>query len=177
MPWQCLYLSPDPHGHRSLREPVRVHRRLWSVPGLVESAHLTQECVGLVAVDGFAFGLCMGFGLGGVLTLKELDKSRWQARVVAVLLGATYALAMLFVVPAVGLLSGGLVPFTALGLADYHTEHKKEEYRRRRIGRCSDRTPGTVQHHGGGSSRTPNYSPLISGSFLRISVSLSTRSR
>jgi hypothetical protein len=36
-----------------------------------------------------------------------------------------YALAMLFVVPAVGLLSGGLVPFTALGLADYCTEHKK----------------------------------------------------
>lgn len=71
------------------------------------------------------FGLCMGFGLGGSLTLKELDKSRWQARVLAVLLGATYALAMLFVVPAVGLLSGGLVPFTALGLADYYTEHKK----------------------------------------------------
>ena len=70
------------------------------------------------------FGLCMGFGLGGVLTLKELDKSRWQARVLAVLLGATYALAMLWVVPAVGLLSGGLVPFTALGLADYYTEHK-----------------------------------------------------
>lgn len=36
-------------------EPVRVFRWLWSVPGVVESADLTQECGALVAVDRFVF--------------------------------------------------------------------------------------------------------------------------
>ena len=70
------------------------------------------------------FGLSAGFGLGGVVTLKELDDTRWQARLIAVLLGSLYAFAMVFVIPAIGLLSGGLVPFAALGLADYYTEHR-----------------------------------------------------
>ncbi|MCJ7779253.1 MAG: hypothetical protein MUQ27_00345 [Acidimicrobiia bacterium] len=70
------------------------------------------------------FGLCMGFGFGGMLTLKELDNTRWQSRLIAVLAGSTYAFAMLFVVPAIGLLSGGLLPFASLGLADYYTEHR-----------------------------------------------------
>ena len=33
----------------------RALKLLWSVPGLVESAHVTQGCVGLVAMDGFVF--------------------------------------------------------------------------------------------------------------------------
>jgi len=70
------------------------------------------------------FGLCTGFGIGGVLTLKEHDTDRWQARTIAVLLGATYSLGMLWVIPAIGLLSGGLLPFACLGFADYYTEHR-----------------------------------------------------
>ena len=70
------------------------------------------------------FGLCAGFGLGGMLTLKELDNTRWKTRLVAVTLGALYAFTMLFVFPAVGLLSGGLLPFTSLGFADYYSEHR-----------------------------------------------------
>ncbi len=71
------------------------------------------------------FGLCVGFGIGGVLTLKERDTDRWQARTIAVLLVATYSLSMLWVIPAIGLLSGGLLPFACLGLADYYTQHRE----------------------------------------------------
>ena len=70
------------------------------------------------------FGLCVGFGLGGVLTLKENDTDRWQARAIAVLLVATYSLAMLWVIPAIGLLSGGISPLASLGLADYYTRNR-----------------------------------------------------
>ena len=72
------------------------------------------------------FGLCAGFGIGGVLTLRERDTDRWQARTIAVLLVATYSLGMLWVIPAIGLLSGGLLPFACLGLADYYTQHRAE---------------------------------------------------
>jgi hypothetical protein len=68
--------------------------------------------------------LCVGFGLGGVLTLKENDTDRWQARAIAVLLVATYSLAMLWVIPAIGLLSGGISPLASLGLADYYTRNR-----------------------------------------------------
>lgn len=70
------------------------------------------------------FGLSVGFGLGGVLTLKERDTDRWQNRTVAVLLTGVYALLMLWIIPALGLLSGGLLPLAALGLMDYYTEHR-----------------------------------------------------
>ncbi len=70
------------------------------------------------------FGLCAGFGIGGVLTLKVHDTDRWQIRTIAVLLAALYSLGMLWVIPAIGLLSGGLLPFACLGLADYYTEHR-----------------------------------------------------
>ena len=36
------------------------------------------------------FGLCIGFGFGGMLTLKELDNTRWQSRLIAVLLGRVF---------------------------------------------------------------------------------------
>lgn len=70
------------------------------------------------------FGLCAGFGMGGVLTLRERDTDRWQTRVIAVLLVATYSLAMLFVIPGIGLLSGGLLPLASLGLADYYSQNR-----------------------------------------------------
>lgn len=70
------------------------------------------------------FGLCAGFGMGGVLTLRERDTDRWQVRVVAVLLAAAYSFGMLFVIPAIGLLSGGLLPLATLGLADYYSQNR-----------------------------------------------------
>ena len=72
------------------------------------------------------FGLCVGYGMGGVLTLKESDTDRWQTRTIAVLLVATYSLAMLWVIPAVGLLSGGISPLASLGLADYYTRNRAQ---------------------------------------------------
>lgn len=70
------------------------------------------------------FGLCAGFGFGGVLTLRRSETDRWQARVIAVVLVATYSLIMLLVLPALGVLSGGLLPLAALGLADYYTKNR-----------------------------------------------------
>lgn len=70
------------------------------------------------------FGLCAGFGAGGVLTLKENDTDRWKHRSIAVLLASTYSLSMLFIIPALGLLSGGLLPLASLGIADYYTEYR-----------------------------------------------------
>lgn len=70
------------------------------------------------------FGLAVGYGMGGVLTLKQRDTDRWQARSIAVFLVAAYSLIMLFVIPAVGLLSGGLLPLASLGLADYYSQNR-----------------------------------------------------
>lgn len=70
------------------------------------------------------FGLCVGFGTGGVITLRRRDTDRWGWRLIAVLLVATYSLLMLFTLPALGLLSGGLLPLAALGLADFYTQHR-----------------------------------------------------
>jgi len=76
------------------------------------------------------FGLCAGFGIGGVLTLKERDTDRWQARTIAVALAATYSLSMLFVIPAIGLIGGGLLPLTSLGFADYYTQNRAKSARK-----------------------------------------------
>lgn len=73
------------------------------------------------------FGLSTGFGMGGVLTLKVRENNRWLPRAIAVLLASTYSLLMLFMIPALGLVSGGLLPLAALGLSDYYTEHRAVE--------------------------------------------------
>lgn len=70
------------------------------------------------------FGLCFAFGLGGVLTLAYRDASRGTIRVLAVFLVAMYSLGMLFVLPGLGLISGGFLALPAIGLADYYTEHR-----------------------------------------------------
>ncbi len=70
------------------------------------------------------FGLSVGFGMGGVLTLKEHATDSWKARTVAVWLAGAYSLVMLFVIPALGVVSAGLLPFASLGLADSYTEFR-----------------------------------------------------
>jgi hypothetical protein len=70
------------------------------------------------------FGLCVAFGIGGVLTLKAPDAESWKSRTVAVLMVAVYSLMMLFVIPALGLMSGGLLPLASLGLMDWYVDHR-----------------------------------------------------
>jgi hypothetical protein len=70
------------------------------------------------------FGLCAAFGIGGVVTLKENETASWIIRTVAVILVAAYSLLMVFIIPALGLLSGGLLPLAALGIADYYTRNR-----------------------------------------------------
>jgi hypothetical protein len=72
------------------------------------------------------FGLCAGFGVGGTITLKQHETDRIVARLVAVLLASAYSLLMLFLIPGLGLLSGGLLPLASLGLADYYTLHRNK---------------------------------------------------
>lgn len=69
-------------------------------------------------------GLCAAFGAGGVVSLKQRETDRWQTRSLAVVLVSVYSLGALLVYPPIGVLSGGLVPLAALGLADYYTENK-----------------------------------------------------
>jgi len=70
------------------------------------------------------FGLSAGFGMGGVLALVEGENDRWRHRAIAVILVSTYSLLMLFVIPVLGILSGGLLPIASLGLADYYSEYR-----------------------------------------------------
>ena len=70
------------------------------------------------------FGLAAGFGVGGVLTLKVRDTDRWQARLAGTFMAAAYSFGMLFLIPPLGLISGGLLPLTSLGLVDYYTQHR-----------------------------------------------------
>jgi hypothetical protein len=70
------------------------------------------------------FGLVLGFGLGGVLTLRERETDTWKVRSIAVVIVAVYTLGMLFVFPGLGLLSGGLLPISVLGIADTYTQNR-----------------------------------------------------
>jgi len=70
------------------------------------------------------FGLCAGFGMGGVLTLRARETDRWKSRALGVLAASLYSLAMLFIVPAIGLISGGLLPLAVLGLVDYYSDNR-----------------------------------------------------
>lgn len=70
------------------------------------------------------FGLCAAFGIGGVVTLKEGETDRWTVRTVAAVIVAAYSLLMVFIIPALGVMSGGLLPLAALGIADYYTRNR-----------------------------------------------------
>lgn len=73
------------------------------------------------------FGMCAGFGLGGTVTLRQQTEDGRIPRLVAVLGVATYSLAMLWIIPALGLVSGGLLPLAALGLADYYSTNRQND--------------------------------------------------
>lgn len=70
------------------------------------------------------FGLSVGFGIGGVITLNQQATDRPGWRAAAVLIIATYSLLMLFTLPALGLISGGFLPLASLGLADFYTRNR-----------------------------------------------------
>ncbi len=56
-------------------EPYWDRWRLWSVPGLVESAHLAQECGRLVAVDGLVLDwrVHSNAGVGPLTVVEDLE--------------------------------------------------------------------------------------------------------
>lgn len=96
------------------RAPIQVLKAmgLWLVIGLP---------LGLLNP---VFGLCAAFGFGGVITLKGDETTSWRARSVAVGALSIYVLAVLFIIPALGLISGGVLPLAVLGLADYFSRNR-----------------------------------------------------
>lgn len=71
------------------------------------------------------FGLCAAYGIGGVFTLKEPEFGGWLSRTLGVLAAAIYVLGLLFVIPALGLISGILLPLTSIGLSDMYMAYRE----------------------------------------------------
>lgn len=80
--------------------------------------------VSLVLFANLLVGLVAGFGAGGIVTLRDEEEYRVKHRVLAVLAATVWVLVLSFVAPGVGVITGGIVPFLALGLADYYSENK-----------------------------------------------------
>lgn len=68
-------------------------------------------------------GLCAAYGAGGSLALRFRPTDRWPTRAWAVVLVSLYSFGALLVYAPLGILSGGLLPFAALGLADYYSQN------------------------------------------------------
>jgi hypothetical protein len=99
-------------GRRAAPMAVLKGMGLWLVIGLP------------LALLNPVFGLCMGFGIGGVVTLRRGESASWIVRTISVALIAVYCLVMVFIIPPLGILSGGLLPLAALGIADYYTRNR-----------------------------------------------------
>ncbi|MFQ5516771.1 MAG: hypothetical protein ACE5E8_04280 [Acidimicrobiia bacterium] len=98
------------------------HRR---APGAVVRALGLVLLIGVpLVLVNLVFGLVAGFGSGGIMTLRAEKHHRMRARWMAVAVAATYVLLLMFVAPEVGLLTGGFIPFLAVGFADSVVEWK-----------------------------------------------------
>lgn len=68
-------------------------------------------------------GLCAAFGFGGSVALKHRYVDRWSARAWVVVLVSLYCFGAVLIFPPLGIISGGLLPFAVLGLADYYSQN------------------------------------------------------
>jgi hypothetical protein len=71
-------------------------------------------------------GLVAGFGAGGVVTLRAELEHRRRGRVLAVALVTVYTLAVVTVVPALGIALAPLLPLPAVAVADVFMEYRAE---------------------------------------------------
>lgn len=73
-----------------------------------------------------ATGLVAGFGVGGVVTLRAEPEHRRRGRLIAVALVTVYTLAVITVVPALGIALAPLLPLPAVAVADVFMEYRAE---------------------------------------------------
>ena len=79
-------------------------------------------------------GVAAGYGAGGVVALRREYFHSRQARIVAVVLTATYVFAVLRIDAAAGVTAACLLPFAALGIADLAMEWRWAQRQRDREG-------------------------------------------
>jgi hypothetical protein len=94
--------------------PVEVLKAMgmWLLVGLT---------LGLVTV---VLGLVAGYGVGGMFTLRAEEVHRWRPRLAAIGLASVYVLVLLLFAPGLGIVTGSIIPFVALGFADQYSERK-----------------------------------------------------
>jgi hypothetical protein len=82
-----------------------------------------------VLVSAFALdaitGLVAGVGAGGVVALRADEGHNWRARAMAVGLAVLYVFVIVRVSSALALLPAPIFPFTAIGIADHLSEHRR----------------------------------------------------
>jgi hypothetical protein len=109
-------------GHPAAGSAV-VAALLVSVAVAIPLAALTRDVV---------TGVATGYGAGGVVALRREYHHSRQARIIAVILMATYVFALLRFDAAAGVTAACLLPFLALGIADVATEWRWAQRERER---------------------------------------------
>lgn len=84
--------------------------------------------VAAVTVDAVT-GIVAGVGAGGVVALRRDDGHTWQARAIAVGIGAAYAFVLARTAGSIVLLPAPIFPFTAIGVADHLSERRLQQSR------------------------------------------------
>ena len=101
-------------------------------PGAVLRAMGLALLVGIPvsAVVGDAVtGIVAGVGAGAIVALRMDGDHEWRTRAVAVAIAAGYTLVLVRLVGAVALLPAPIFPFTAIGVADHVSEHRRQRER------------------------------------------------
>jgi hypothetical protein len=74
-------------------------------------------------------GIVAGVGAGAIVALRMDGDHEWRTRAVAVAIAAGYTLVLVRLVGAVALLPAPIFPFTAIGVADHVSEHRRQRER------------------------------------------------
>lgn len=98
-------------------------------PGAVLKAMGLSLLVGVPAsalAGDIVTGLIAGMGAGGIVALRAERDHETKYRVLAVIIAAAYAFLLVRVADGVALLTGPVLPFTAIGVADHLAERRRE---------------------------------------------------
>jgi len=80
-----------------------------------------------IGLGSVVLGLMLGFGAGGMVSLRAEKWHMRRARAVALAAALLYTVLLLLVAPALGLVSAGTLPLVAIGLADTYSDHRHEQ--------------------------------------------------
>lgn len=82
---------------------------------------------GMVVLTNLVTGLVLAFGAGGMVCLRAEEEHSTRIRLGFLAAAALYVFVLLAIVPAAGVLTGGVTPFLILGIADGYAERKAEK--------------------------------------------------